>query len=104
MTKEQQLKLKLDELNSYKTHRQLGYGMIDSQLNLLYDDINSGLFGELAKQGQWFAHITAVKDMHPKPDIDALKAEIEQLMTEVDVELMKSQLFPEFTPSETLGA
>jgi hypothetical protein len=42
MTKEQELKLKLEELNSYRTQRQLGYGMIDSQLNLLYDDIKAG--------------------------------------------------------------
>jgi hypothetical protein len=101
MTKEQELKLKLEELNSYRTQRQLGYGMIDSQLNLLYDDIKAGLFGESAKQGEWFAHITGVKAAHPKPDIALLKAEIDQLMTEVDVGLMQSQLFPGFQSGNT---
>jgi hypothetical protein len=99
MTKEQQLKLKLNELNSYVTVRQLGYGMIDSQLNLLYDDIKNGLFGESAKQGQWFTHITNVKSQHPKPNLDTLKAEIEQLMGEVDVQLMQAELFPDFQNS-----
>lgn len=90
MTKETELKLKLDQLNGYITQRQLGYGMMDSQLNLLYDDIKNGRFGESAKQGQWFTHITNVKSQHPKPDIDSLRAEIDQLITEVDV----SKMFP----------
>ena len=101
MTKEQELKLKLNELTSYSTNRQIGFGMIDSQLNLLYDDIKNGLFGESAKQGVWFTHITEVKEQHPKPNIDALKAEINQLMTEVDIGLMQSQLFPGFQSNNT---
>jgi hypothetical protein len=90
MTKEQELKSKLDQLSSYINNRQLGYGMIDSQLNLLYDDIKDGLFGDAAKQGQWFTRITTVKAQYPKPDIAALRAEIDQLITEVDV----SKMFP----------
>ena len=90
MTKETELKLKLDQLNSYINQRQLGYGMIDSQLNLLYDDIKNGLFGWQATQGQWFTHMTNVKSQHPKPDIESLRAEIDQLITEVDV----SKMFP----------
>lgn len=39
---------------------------ISEQLNLLYDDINQGLFGEQAKQGKFFNYIKEIKEKYPK--------------------------------------
>jgi hypothetical protein len=93
VSKETELKLKLNELNSFSVNRQLGYGLIEGQLNLLYDDIKNGLFGDAAKSGAWFTHITEIKSQHPKPNLDEVKADIERLITEVDV----SKMFPDIT-------
>lgn len=82
---ETQLKLKLDELNQYSTRRKLEYGIISSQLDLLYNDIRDGYFGENAKEGSWYKKITEIKSKHPKPDIDKLKSEIEELIPQVDM-------------------
>jgi hypothetical protein len=39
---------------------------IGQQLNLLYDDINNGVFGEQAKEGKFFAYVKSIKDKYPK--------------------------------------
>lgn len=39
---------------------------ISEQLNLLYDDINQGLFGEQAKTGKFFQYIKDIKEKYPK--------------------------------------
>lgn len=82
---ETQLKLKIDELNKYSTKRKVEYGIIASQLDLLYNDIRDGYFGENAKNGSWYKKITEIKSKHPKPDVDKLKSEIEELLKVVDV-------------------
>ena len=43
-----------------------GYPAIESQLDQLYHDINSGKFGADAKTGNWFVGITSVKSNIPK--------------------------------------
>jgi hypothetical protein len=43
---------------------------------------------ENAKDGSWYKKITEIKSKHPKPDIDALKDEIEELIKQVDVAKM----------------
>ena len=44
-----------------------GYPTIESQLDQLYHDINSGKFGADAKTGDWFVGISSVKTSLPKP-------------------------------------
>ena len=44
-----------------------GYPGIESQLDQLYHDINSGKFGADAKTGDWFVGISSVKTSLPKP-------------------------------------
>tara|TARA_B100001778_G_C18087465_1_gene405855 strand:+ start:124 stop:447 length:324 start_codon:yes stop_codon:yes gene_type:complete len=44
-----------------------GYPAIESQLDQLYHDINSGKFGADAKTGDWFVGISSVKTSLPKP-------------------------------------
>jgi hypothetical protein len=39
---------------------------IGQQLNLLYDDINNGLFGEAAKTGEFFEYVKNIKLKYPK--------------------------------------
>ena len=39
---------------------------ISEQLNLLYDDINQGLFGEAAKTGKFFNYIKEIKEKYPR--------------------------------------
>lgn len=51
---------------NWSSQRNYEYGTAEQQLGLLYDDIASGVFGESAKQSQWFQHITAVKQANPK--------------------------------------
>lgn len=80
-----QLKLKLDELNRYAVLRRSEYGLVTEQLDLLYHDVQQGYFGEAAKQGAWVQRIAEIKQQYPKPDIDALKAEIDALMQQVDI-------------------
>jgi len=39
---------------------------VRQQLNLLYDDIEEGLFGEEAKTGKFASYIKSVKEQFPK--------------------------------------
>jgi hypothetical protein len=41
------------------------YADIKEQLDMLYKDIEAGVFGEKAKTGTWFQHIKEVKETHP---------------------------------------
>ena len=75
-----ELMAKFDELNSWRNLRTQQYGNISDQLNLLFDDIDAGLFGEQAKQGLWYQHIKSVKQSVQKPDTDAIEAEIAELI------------------------
>ena len=49
--------------------RQKLYARIEDQLDMLFKDINAGLFGEEAKTGQFYTSIKAVKEAHPKDEI-----------------------------------
>lgn len=75
-----EIALKLEELNSWRNRRVTMYGTVTEQLNLLYDDINAGLFGEQAKSGMWFQHIQNIKKGVIKPDVQKITAELDALM------------------------
>lgn len=40
---------------------------ITHQLNLIVDDINSGFFGDAAKNGRFMSYIMEIKNKFPKP-------------------------------------
>jgi hypothetical protein len=42
------------------------YPKIGDQLDLLWHDINDGIFGETAKESKWFQEIKIVKERYPK--------------------------------------
>ena len=75
-----EIAIKLDELNGWSNKRENQYGNWGAQLGLLYDDIADGKFGEAAKTGQWYLACKAAKDANPKPNINALKTEIDALI------------------------
>lgn len=50
----------------YSRTRKEKYESISNQLDLLYKDIESGLFGNLAKTGSWFTHVKSIKENYPK--------------------------------------
>lgn len=51
----------------YKEERVVsGYAPITDQLDMLYWDIQSGVFGESAKNSQWFQDCSGVKTAYPK--------------------------------------
>ena len=77
-----QILAKLDELNSWRVEREKEYGDIKEQLNLLFDDIQEGKFGESAKTGSWYLRIKSVKDSIVKPDIEAIQTELSALFAE----------------------
>lgn len=43
------------------------YDSYHGQLDMLWHDINNGLFGDNAKTGEWYQYIKSIKDQHPKP-------------------------------------
>ena len=51
---------------NWATKRNFEYGTAEQQLGLLYDDIQSGMFGEAAKSSAWVKHIESVKAANPK--------------------------------------
>ncbi len=57
----------LEQPLDYTFVRSQEYKDIGNQLDLLYKDIQAGLFGEAAKTGQFAQHILAVKQQYPKP-------------------------------------
>ena len=73
---------KLDELNSWRVKREQKYGSIEPQLNMLFDDIEAGKFGEDAKTGDWYLHVKGIKDSVAKPDISAIQSELTALFDE----------------------
>ena len=59
------------ELNSLeyidrRKEKESGYAPIEDQLDMLYWDIQSGVFGESAKSSQWFQSCRGVKATYPK--------------------------------------
>jgi hypothetical protein len=69
---------KLDQLNAWRVERERDYGHFGQQLNLLWDDIDQGLLGAQAKTGKWYQQIKRIKANTPKPDIEALQAELDE--------------------------
>ena len=52
----------------YKEQRVIsGYIEIPDQLDMLYWDVYSGVFGDEAKSSTWFQHCSGVKEQFPKP-------------------------------------
>jgi hypothetical protein len=47
-------------------HRHQAYD-IGHELNLLYDDIEAGMFGDAAKSGAFAQYVRDVKNRFPKP-------------------------------------
>jgi hypothetical protein len=70
----------LDELNKYQRSRKLLYGEIADQLDMLFKDINSGIFGESAKQGLFYNHISQIKQSIEKPDTDDIRQRLDSLI------------------------
>lgn len=69
---------KIEQVAGYVNRRRMEYGFIEEQLDMLFKDIENGLFGEAAKTGAFYTYIKSIKDSHPKPD------NLEQLQTELD--------------------
>ena len=44
-----------------------GYANVGDQLDMLYWDVSSGVFGDEAKNSAWFLHCSGVKEQFPKP-------------------------------------
>ena len=44
-----------------------GYANVGDQLDMLYWDVSSGVFGDEAKNSTWFQHCSGVKEQFPKP-------------------------------------
>jgi hypothetical protein len=57
----------VEEPLDYTFVRSQEYKDIGTQLDLLYKDIQAGLFGDAAKTGQFAQNILAVKQQYPKP-------------------------------------
>lgn len=70
---------KLNELNGWRNERQNLY-VIATQLEKLYDDVDGGLFGDAAKTGEFYNFIKGIKDSIPKPDVEAIQAEVDALI------------------------
>ena len=54
---------------SHDIARQQLYSKVGDQLDMLFKDIDAGLFGEAAKTGSFYQSIKAVKKAHPKGEI-----------------------------------
>ena len=73
--------VKIHEINQHKHLRQIEFPSLADQLDKLWHDIDSGLFGELAKTGSFYVDIKAVKDANPKnPNIETLQSELDALI------------------------
>jgi hypothetical protein len=72
---------KIQQLNGYSHVRANEYQIIAEQLDMLFKDVDAGLFGENAKTGTWYTHIKTIKDANPKPENpEVLEAELQQLI------------------------
>lgn len=70
----------LDQLNKYKQSRKILYGETADQLDMLFKDIDSGVFGESAKQGLFYKHISQVKQSIEKPNTDVIRQQLDTLI------------------------
>lgn len=51
---------------THEIAREKLYSKVEDQLDMLFKDIDAGLFGEQAKTGQFYQMIKQVKETHPK--------------------------------------
>lgn len=51
-----------------KDKKRNDYSKIEDQLDLLWHDIDNGIFGDIAKNGEWYNSIKEVKEKYPKPE------------------------------------
>jgi len=58
--------VRIDELTKHQHQRQIRYGRIEDELDMLYKDIDVGLFGDAAKTGSFYLHIKSIKEGVPK--------------------------------------
>jgi len=75
---------KLEQLNGWSNTRRNSFQRLEEQLDMLYHDIDGGLFGEQAKSGSFYAHIKEIKEANPKPSSEQLQQyqqELEILIT-----------------------
>jgi hypothetical protein len=54
-------------IEEYPYLRKPEYGELNIQLDMLFHDINNGIFGDAAKTGTWFNHVKSIKEKYPKP-------------------------------------
>lgn len=79
-----EIQAKLHQLNGWSNSRRNSFQRLEEQLDMLYHDIDSGLFGEQAKSGSFYSHIKEIKEANPKPSSELLQQyqeEFEQLIT-----------------------
>lgn len=57
-------------LPKYVRNRKQLYLNVTDQLDMLFKDVQDGLFGESAKQSKWFKHVDQIKNSVPKDGTD----------------------------------
>lgn len=55
-----------EPIERYSYLRKPEYGELNAQLDMLFHDIDNGLFGDNAKTGTWYNHIKTIKTKYPK--------------------------------------
>ena len=70
--------LKLEEINKWSKDRRNQYDQFVNQLDQLWHDIDDD---KLDKTGEWYKAIKKVKDDNPKPEnLDTLQTEVNELI------------------------
>ena len=73
--------VKIHAINQHKHLRQIEFPSLADQLDKLWHDIDSGLFGESAKTGSFYTDIKTVKDANPKnSNIETLQSVLDALI------------------------
>lgn len=81
-----EIMLKIHELTEWSNKRITAYNNWPHQLNMLFDDIESGKFGSAAKTGSWYNWVKGIKEANPKPsNIPELEAQLQQLYDQDEV-------------------
>ena len=83
--------------------RIVSYGDPGMQLSLIYKDIKNGLFGEAAKEGEFFKHIQKVKDECPPVEYEDVEV-LDEMSGETHIEKQKVLPDEPFPHDETMPA
>ena len=83
--------------------RIVSYGDPGMQLSLIYKDIKNGLFGEAAKEGEFFKHIQKVKDECPPVEYEDVEV-LDEMSGETHIETQKVLPDEPFPHDETMPA